>query len=327
MAEDEGNERIRESWGGGLFFSFLLHGSIFLTFLSLGLSFVHPEEDPPQPVEMVFDDGHAKTTAVKSDVVKNTPEPPSEKDIEAPHSPVPPTEKPPEPPPPSTPPPPPSPMSPDAKERPSDQKKMEVTPEKDELAATESPKKVEEKQEEAAVKGPKTKSDQPPVKAPPSETKQTKVASKMASDSHSLLAAIENFKSQEKQKKPPKAHPNPTPGGTTKGGGNPDGDTMALTSGEQKAMGASVRRCYEQDTGTRGYQTFQAHLSITTDEEGVVRLVEFEPETQAKMDEDPTYRAFAERARDAVLSPTCAKLPLPQRMLGEEHVFKFLFRP
>ncbi|QCE33573.1 energy transducer TonB [Acetobacteraceae bacterium] len=326
MSGDDEKKRVRESWGGGISFSFLLHGAFFLTFLFVGFSFFHKEEQPAQPVEMVFDDGHTKTTAVKSKNLKKTPEPPSEKDIAAPHSPVPPTEKPPEPPPPSTPPPPPSPASPDAKERPSDQKKIPPSPEKDDLALTKSPQK-KEIEKPAAVKGPKNNIDKPPIKTPPSETKQEKAASKMASDSHSLLASIENFRSEEKQKAPPKAHPNPTPGGTTKGGGNPDGDTRALTSGEQKAMGSSVRRCYEQDTGSSGYETFQAHLSITTDTEGVVRIADFAPETAEKMQSDPVYRAFAERARDAVLSPACSKLPLPARMLGEEHVFKFVFRP
>lgn len=325
MSEDDGR-RSRESWKGGLSFSFFLHGSFFLLLLLVGVSFFHREPEPSQPVEMVFDDGHTKTTAVKSNIRKNTPEPPSEKDIPAPHSPVPPTKKPPEPPPPSTPPPPPSPKSPNAKERPSEEKKLSVTPEKDELAETKSPKKSEDKKA-AAVRGPEKKMDKPPVKTPPSETEQAKAASKMASDSHSLLASIENFRSEEKQKEPPKAHPNPTPGGTVKGGGNPDGDTRALTSGEQKAMGASVRRCYEQDTGSRGYENFQAHLEITTDADGIVRIADFASETQAEMDSNPVFRAFAERARDAVLSPTCAKLPLPARMLGEEHVFKFVFRP
>ena len=43
---------------------------------------------------------------------------------------------------------------------------------------------------------------------------------------------------------------------------------------------------------------------------------------------DPRFRAFAERAIRAVLSPRCASLPVPHNLIaGDRGVLKFRFRP
>jgi len=42
---------------------------------------------------------------------------------------------------------------------------------------------------------------------------------------------------------------------------------------------------------------------------------------------NPVFRAFAERAVRAVLSPQCANLPLPRAMLGQQRSLKFRFSP
>ena len=42
---------------------------------------------------------------------------------------------------------------------------------------------------------------------------------------------------------------------------------------------------------------------------------------------DPRFRAFAERARRAVLDPRCANLPLPNKVLGKVNVLTFRFSP
>jgi hypothetical protein len=42
---------------------------------------------------------------------------------------------------------------------------------------------------------------------------------------------------------------------------------------------------------------------------------------------DPVFRAFADRAINAVLDPRCANLPLPNHMLGRNTVLTFRFSP
>ena len=67
-------------------------------------------------------------------------------------------------------------------------------------------------------------------------------------------------------------------------------------------------------------------LTVTTDTDGVVRRAEVAAADQGRLLR-PSLRAFAERAVRAVLSPACANLPLPPRMLGKVNVLTFRFRP
>ena len=103
--------------------------------------------------------------------------------------------------------------------------------------------------------------------------------------------------------------------------------TSALSAAEQHAIGNSVKRCYTEDTEARNYATFSAHMIVTVDGTGVARMVQFAPETIARMNADPSYRAFAERASMAVRDPSCANLPLPPSQLGQPHQLNFVFRP
>ena len=100
-----------------------------------------------------------------------------------------------------------------------------------------------------------------------------------------------------------------------------------MSAGDQRAIGGAVRRCYTEDTAAKNYASFVAHLIVTVDSSGEARIVKFAPETQAKMNSDVSYRALAERARAAVLSPTCSKLPIPKNLLGQTQTLKFVFRP
>ena len=147
-------------------------------------------------------------------------------------------------------------------------------------------------------------------------------------DTHSLLATLEAFKADQKQTTPPKHHTNPPQGGSPEGGGVPYGNiTSALSAAEQHAIGSSVKRCYTEDTEARNYATFSAHMIVTVDGTGEARMVQFAPETVARMNADPSYRVFAERARMAVQDPSCASLPLPASQLGQPHKLSFVFRP
>ncbi|MBO6038106.1 MAG: energy transducer TonB, partial [Acetobacter sp.] len=152
-------------------------------------------------------------------------------------------------------------------------------------------------------------------------TNKTKKLQKSQQDSHSLLATLDSFRSDQKYD---------SKSSTERASHRKNTLTNivgSLTTSEQKAIGAEVRRCYTEDTEAKDYASFVAHLVVTVDATGEARIVQFAPETQARMNTDPSYRALAERARDAILSPTCAKLPIPKKLLGQPRQLKFVFRP
>ncbi len=164
----------------------------------------------------------------------------------------------------------------------------------------------------------------PPAKVVPSHRTQPNKTANVAPDTSSLLATLEKFRADQPQTHPPRAHANPDQGGSPSRAGDVTGQ---LGAGAQKAIGNEVRRCYAEDTEAKNYASFTAHLLVTVDAGGEARLVEFKPDTAARMAADPGYRALAERARDAVLNPTCARLPIPASLLGRTQQLSFVFRP
>ncbi|MFT9387721.1 energy transducer TonB, partial [Acetobacter sp.] len=244
-----------------------------------------------------------------------------------PPKPVPNEEPPPPPPPPQPVPPPPEAAPQDLPDEPVPPKAEEPSPEVVKTPpATPSPVKPTPM---VAPPSPITQpADTLPDTVVPSHITQPNKAKKSQPDTHSLLETLDSFRDDVKQTHAPKARANPLAGGAPKGGGSPVGNlTGSLSAGQQKAIGAAVRRCYSEDTAAKDYATFVAHLVVTIDSEGEARIVQFAPETQARMAADASYRALAERARAAVLSPTCAKLPIPKELLGQTQQLKFVFRP
>jgi hypothetical protein len=68
-------------------------------------------------------------------------------------------------------------------------------------------------------------------------------------------------------------------------------------------------------------------LIVTYDASGTARLADFGPADIGRIGSDPRFRAFAERARRAVLDPRCANLPIPQADLGRTGTLTFRFKP
>jgi hypothetical protein len=99
-----------------------------------------------------------------------------------------------------------------------------------------------------------------------------------------------------------------------------------MSSAQRGAIGDHVRECWTYDPGALGVEQMQVLLTVTTDQAGVARLAEIAGTDAGRMGE-PVFRAFAERARRAVLDPHCANLPLPQSMLGKPNVLTFQFKP
>jgi neural Wiskott-Aldrich syndrome protein len=321
--------RARRDENQGLRRAAVVSGGAHLLVL-LSLIVVFPESKPPEPpeqpaVEVAFEPGPPSQArkGTRADLKADKAPAPVEK--EAPPSPTPPTPAPVEEPPPPPPPPTPAPPPPAA----------EPTP----IPPTPIPPKVQAPTPEP-VKAP------PPKPAPPAPSKavspptpeKTQDLPKMDLPSHrtqpnktrnatpdtsSLLATLEKFRADQPQTHPPRARANPDQGGSASPAGSLNGQ---LSAGQAKAIGDSVRRCYSEDTAAKNYSTYSAHMSVTVDATGTARLVQFKSDTAARMG-DPGYRAFAERARDAVLNPTCAQLPIPASLKGRTGRFDFFFRP
>jgi hypothetical protein len=174
-------------------------------------------------------------------------------------------------------------------------------------------------------------------KTPPAEqskpldsvTNQRHATKSATPDTHSFENTMDKLLSEMKQDKPPTHRYNPPRGGKKGGGGARTGDaTSLLTTGEMRQIGAEVKRCYSEDTAARNYATFAAVITVTIDADGVVRDAQLSPNDLARADGDPAFRAFAERARQAVMDPSCAKLPVPATLLGKpSQQLTFQFKP
>ncbi|MFT8768791.1 MAG: energy transducer TonB [Gluconobacter cerinus] len=310
-----------------------VHAALIL-YLVVRIPFEKPPEPPEPPaVQMEFEEAGPPTHPIKADHPAPKPAPaPAPVKNEAPPSPTPPLKAPTEEPPPPPPPPQPVPPTPETKPQPLPPTKLppKITEPSPEPVPASPPKpSPPSKSAMVAPPSPQTqKADKLPDTPKFSHLTQPNASKNTQADSHSLSATLDSFRSDQKQTHAPKAKANPPQGGAPDGGGVPNGDiTKSLSMADQKAIGGSVRRCYTEDTEARNYASFVAHLIVTVDATGEARLVKYAPDTAAKMASDPSYRVLAERARDAVLSPTCAHLPIPSNLLGQTHQLRFVFRP
>lgn len=306
-----------------------------------------PKEAPPVEVQFEGATGDSGTPA-KADAPAENPAPAATPEkVEAPPVPTPPKPLPPEEAPPPPPPPQPVPPPPPAESEPlpdtpvppkvdtpspDAEKTPPQKPTKPTQTAVQAPPSLSAPLERTSAVAPPSPVTQPtdtlPDTVTPSHITQPNPAKKATPDSHSLMETLDSFRSDSSQTHPARSQANPRSGGAPHGGGSPNGDiTGKMSAGDQRAIGGEVRRCYMEDTAAKDYASFSAHLVVTVDATGEARMVTFSPETQAKMNGDTSYRALAERARAAVLSPTCSKLPIPKNLLGQTQTLKFVFRP
>ncbi len=284
-----------------------------------------PEPPEPPAVEMQFTG--PPSASQKADQA-TPPRPPAPVPSPAPPSPTPPEKLPVEEAPPPPPPPPPAPPPPEAV--PSPLPPLPVPPKLQEPSPepVRAPPPLPSPPAPSHAVSPPTPTPAPLPALPrmtlPSHLTQPNQTKNAAPDTHSLMATLEKLRADQPQTHPPHARANPAQGGAPSRGRD---ITASLSAGEQHAIGIEVRRCYSEDTEARNYAQFQAHLTVTVDAAGEVRQVEFSDQDRARMASDPAYRALAERARAAVMSPVCARLPLPPSELGQVHQIKFVFRP
>ncbi|MEO8714536.1 MAG: hypothetical protein ABI369_05950 [Acetobacteraceae bacterium] len=288
--------------------------------LLLGLPLGRPPEAPPETaVDMVF---QAPGPATKAPAPAAVPAPaPTPLPLPAPPAPTPPTPAPledttPPPPPPPPPPtpavvqPPPTPIIPPLRPAPAPAIATPAPP----------PKPM--------PPPPLPPLPMPPPPAPPSPTAQPNPTVNPAPSSPALENTLEKLRAQaHQQTRAPLARPNPRQGGAPNAGGDPSAnDTSALSASERGAIGDHVRPCWTTDPGALDLDKMQVLLTVTTDATGVVRRAEVAPADQERLS-DPRLRVFSERAVRAVLSPACANLPLPAKLLGKVNVLTFRFRP
>lgn len=167
----------------------------------------------------------------------------------------------------------------------------------------------------------------PPAPAPKSPTSQPHAVKKPAPMSKAVLNTLSKLRALEKQKQPPTARYNPDQGGAPNGGGTRMSTANSrLSAADRSAIGAEVQPCWGIDAGAPGISHFSVLLQVVTDAEGVVREAQVAPADQGRMS-DPLFAAFANRAVEAVKNYQCAKLPLPNDMLGKPQNFIFRFTP
>ncbi len=168
----------------------------------------------------------------------------------------------------------------------------------------------------------------PPPPAPPSHTSQPNPTKNAVAESTELNNTLEKLRALQKQTEPPKARPNPLHGGAAKAGGSPTGNITSQLSAEQRGqIGDKVRECWTKDEGALDLEKMTVMLTVTTDEAGIARDAAVAAEDRGRLDSDPRFRAFAERAVRAVLDAHCANLPLPKDKLGRVNELTFRFRP
>lgn len=103
-------------------------------------------------------------------------------------------------------------------------------------------------------------------------------------------------------------------------------EVASLSSATRGAIGERLRECWTGDRGALDIDKQLVHLTVTTDATGTVRVANIAP-NDASRNGSNFARASAERARRAVLDPQCARLPLPNALLGQSHTFAITFRP
>lgn len=328
----------RKLFGCSFVASIGTHLSVVVLMFLLSIAFTSsPPPKPPeeQPVEVEFEsDNSGQEVPAKAEQDSPNPNAPAEEKLDAPPAPTKPInapieETPPPPPPPQPLPPPPEAVSKVDAVQPVQEQAMDSPAE----SAVTLPPVVAPLSSSSQSNAPSPPTPSPVPNALPTEQTFSKItqpekAKETVADSHSLEATLNGYRADQKQTHPPRSAANPRQGGAPNGGGARNGDiTKGLTAGQQGKIASSVRRCYTQDTAAKNYATNVAHMEVTVDDTGTARIVKFDAATQAKMNSDPAYRAFAERSRDAVLSPTCSKLPIPSNLLGQRNTIKFVFRP
>jgi len=143
-----------------------------------------------------------------------------------------------------------------------------------------------------------------------------------------LNKTVEGLRAQLASREQPRA-PSPPRGGAA-GGSSPTGvDNASLNAGDRAKIASHLRECWSLDDNvTEKYKGQSVRLVVTTDSTGMVRWADVAANDAARTSSG-VARAFAEFAIRTVRNPDCARLPLPDKVIGQgqNHTFEITFRP
>jgi len=101
---------------------------------------------------------------------------------------------------------------------------------------------------------------------------------------------------------------------------------LPLSVDQRVAIADHVRACYRASADAWADTLRGVVLVVRTDRAGVARAASVDAIDRQRLI-DPAFAEFATRAVQAVLSPQCARLPLPAEALGRAHTLSFRFLP
>jgi len=101
---------------------------------------------------------------------------------------------------------------------------------------------------------------------------------------------------------------------------------LPLSLDQRVAIADHVRACYRASADAWADTVRGVVLVVRTDRAGVARAASVDAIDRQRLI-DPAFAEFATRAEQAVLSPQCARLPLPAEALGSAHILSFRFVP
>jgi hypothetical protein len=105
----------------------------------------------------------------------------------------------------------------------------------------------------------------------------------------------------------------------------PSSDRGELSAAQLGAIAEHVRVCWKTNAGVEEGQ--EVLLTVTTDSQGTIRKAEVAKTDLGRIVQNTQLRKFAEQAIRAVTDPLCAKLPLPNSMMGTPSIITFRFWP
>ncbi|MCC7425565.1 MAG: hypothetical protein IT557_01555 [Alphaproteobacteria bacterium] len=140
---------------------------------------------------------------------------------------------------------------------------------------------------------------------------------------NSLRNTLERLRAQQQAQarpaQPPSGRPSPPPAGSPNARVS---DT--LTASEKGAIAQQIERCWTFDAGARNARELITIIRVTVDRDGSVRDARIMDTSRMG---DPSFRAFAERARRAILDPQCSPLRLPADRYEAWRVMDLRFNP
>lgn len=103
-------------------------------------------------------------------------------------------------------------------------------------------------------------------------------------------------------------------------------DAAVLPAEVRADIAEHLRVCRLAPHPAAGAPAFSVRVEMDVDDRGIAHLVRVAP-VPPSLAAEPAYRPFAEAVGKTLVSPDCAKLPLPGYLLGQVRTVTFRFTP